>query len=134
MKTLSNLFGYLLNWLYMWCGNYGLAIIIFSIILRILLIPLTIKQQKSMLKTTEMQEKIKIIQKKNKGNQKRINQETMELYKTNKVSPFSGCLSGILQIVIILSVFYLVSRPLTYMKKIDLSVIDNYTNEIKEED
>ena len=57
----------------------------------------------------------------------------MELYKREKISPFSGCLSAIIQIIIILSVFYLVSRPLTYMKKVDQSVIDNYKTEIKEE-
>ena len=43
----------------------------------------------------------------------------MDLYKSEKMSPFSGCFSAILQLVIILSVFWLVSQPLTYMKKID---------------
>ena len=63
MGSISNLFGYLLNWLYELCGNYGLAIIIFSVILRIVLIPITIKQQKSMKKSSEMQEKMKELQK-----------------------------------------------------------------------
>ena len=48
------------------------------------------------------------------------------------MSPFSGCLSSILQLIIILSVFWLVSQPLTYMKKIDSQIIDNYTNEMRE--
>ena len=133
MSAISNLFGYLLNWLYQIFNNYGIAIIVFSVILRIILIPITIKQQKTMKKTAEMQEKMKDIQKKYKNNPEKLNQETIELYKKEKMSPFSGCLTSILQIVIILAVFYLVSKPLTYMKKIDKDVIQGYVTEIKEE-
>ena len=50
------------------------------------------------------------------------------------MNPFSGCLSSILQIIIILSVFWLVSKPLTYMKKVDKDVINGYIEEIKNED
>ena len=57
----------------------------------------------------------------------------MDLYKRENVSPFSGCLSAILQLVIILSVFWLISKPLTYMKKIDSGIIENYKNEIIQE-
>ena len=63
----------------------------------------------------------------------RLNQETIELYKREKMGPFSGCLSGILQIVIILSVFWLVSKPLTYMKKINPEIIEKYAQELKED-
>lgn len=133
-STISNLFGYLLNFLYeLVNNNFGVAIILFSILLRIILLPITIKQQKSMQKTNKIQGKIKELQFKYKNNPEMLNKETMELYKREKISPFSGCLSAIIQIIIILSVFYLVSRPLTYMKKVDQSVIDNYKTEIKEE-
>ena len=57
----------------------------------------------------------------------------MELYKREKMNPMSGCLSSIVQIIIILAVFYLVSRPLTYMKKIDKDIIENYKTEIQTE-
>lgn len=133
-SAISNIFGYLLNFLYeLVNNNFGVAIILFSILLRIILLPITIKQQKSMQKTNKIQGKIKELQFKYKNNPEMLNKETMELYKKEKISPFSGCLSAIIQIVIILSVFYLVSRPLTYMKKVDESVIDNYKTEIKEE-
>ena len=56
----------------------------------------------------------------------------MNLYKREKISPFSGCLSSILQIFIFISVFYLVSRPLTYMKKVDPEVVKNYQQEISQ--
>ena len=132
MGFISELFGYVLNWLYGLVGNYGLAIIIFSVLLRVILIPITIKQQKSMKKSAVLQEKMAEIQKKYKNNPEKLNQETIELYKTEKMSPFSGCLTSIIQLVIILSVFWLVSQPLTYMKRIDPQIIETYTNEMKE--
>ena len=65
-----------------------------------------------------------------KNNPEMLSKEVMAIYKREKVSPFSGCLSGILQFVIFISVFYLVSRPLTYMKKVDPAVISKYEQEI----
>ena len=134
MGAIANLFGYLLNFLYNIFNNYGIAIIIFSIILRVILMPVTISQQKTMKKSAKIQEKMNEIQKKYKNNPEKLNQETIELYKREKMSPFSGCLSSILQIIIILSVFWLVSKPLTYMKKVDTDIINGYIEEIKNED
>lgn len=131
---ISNFFGYILNWLYNVVGqNYGVAIILFTILIRVVLLPITIKQQKSMKKSTELQSKIKEIQFKYKNNQEQMQKEIMDLYKRENISPFSGCLSAILQLIIILSVFWLISKPLTYMKKIDSGIIENYKNEIMQE-
>lgn len=134
MGAIANLFGYLLNFLYDIFSNYGIAIIVFSIVLRIILIPITISQQRTLKKSAKMQEKMKAIQFKYKNDPEKLNRETIELYKSEKMNPLSGCLSSILQLIIIISVFFLVSRPLTYMKKIDSSVIDGYIEEIKQED
>lgn len=133
MGFLSEIFGYILNFFYEITSNYGIAIIIFSILLRLILIPITIKQQTTMKKSAKMQEKMKEIQTKYKNNPEKLNQETIELYKTEKMSPFSGCFSAILQLLIILSVFWLVSQPLTYMKKVDKQVIADYKTKITEE-
>lgn len=133
MGFISELFGYVLNALYNLFTNYGIAIIIFSVLLRIILIPITIKQQKTMKKSNKMQEEMKQIQFKYKNNPEKLNQETMELYKREKFNPFSGCLSAILQLVIILAVFWLVSQPLTYMKKVQNSEIYNeYKTKVEE--
>ncbi len=133
MGAISSLFGYLLNALYNVFNNYGIAIIVFSIILRIILIPITIKQQKSLKKSAELQEEMKEIQRKYKNNPEKLNQETIELYKREKLSPFAGCFSSIIQILIILSVFWLVSQPLTYMKKIDSNIISEYMTKLQED-
>ena len=129
----ANIFGYVLNFIYSFVNNYGLAIILFSILLKIVLIPLSISQQKTMKKSAEMQKKVKEIQHKYEGNQEKINKETMNLYKQEKMNPFSGCFTAIIQIVLLFSMFYLVRNPLTHMKKVDTQVIDGYINEIKEE-
>lgn len=132
---IANVFGYILEWLYNIVGqNYGVALILFTILLRVVLLPITIKQQQSVKKNSKIQGKIKEIQFKYKNNPEQMNKEIMDLYKKENMSPFSGCISAILQIIIILSVFWLVSKPLTYMKKIDSNIIDNYKNEIVEQD
>lgn len=134
MGAIANLFGYLLNFLYNLFNNYGIAIIVFTILLRIILIPITVSQQKSMKKNAKVQEKMKEIQKKYKNNPEKLNQETIELYKREKVSPFSGCLSSIIQIILIISVFWLVSKPLTYMKKVDSNKVNEYIEQVKTEE
>lgn len=133
MGFIAELFGYLLNALYTVFNNYGIAIIVFSIILRAILIPITIKQQKSMKKSAELQAEMKEIQRKYKNNPEKLNQETIDLYKREKMSPFSGCFSSIVQLVVILSVFWLVSQPLTYMKRVDSDLIEQYKQEIQTE-
>ena len=128
---IANIFGYLLNFLYIILNNYGLAIIIFSILVKLLLLPLTIKQQKTMEKTTKMQEEMKSLQFKYKNDPEKLNKEMMDMYKRENMSPFSGCLSSIVQLILILAVFYLVRSPLTYMKKVDINVINDYTNKLE---
>ena len=131
LSFFANLFGYLLNFLYEIIKNYGLAIILFSIIVKIVLLPISINQQKTLKKNTRIQEEIKKIQVKNKNNPEAMQRETMELKKREKLNPFGGCFSAIIQIILLFSVFFLVRSPLTYMKKVDPSVIEEYQAEIE---
>ncbi len=131
MSFLASIFGTILNFIYNIVNNYGFAIILFSILLKIVLLPLSIKQQKTMIKTTKIQEQMKTLQFKYKNNPEKLNQETIRLYKTENMSPFSGCLSAILQLVILLAVFYMVKSPLTFVKNVSEEDINNYKNELK---
>ena len=133
MAFFANIFGYLLNFIYNFIGNYGISIIFFCIIVKALMLPISIKQQKSVKASAKIQKKMKEIQFEYKSDPEKLNQATMELYREEKISPFSGCLSAILQIVLIISVFYLVRSPLTYMKKIDSSLLDKYKQILSEE-
>ena len=129
----ANIFGYLLELLYNLVNNYGLAIILFTVVIKLLLLPLSIKQQRTMKKSAELQEKMKVLQFKYKNNPEKMNQEMMELYKTEKMNPFSGCLTAIIQLLLLLSIFYLVRSPLTFMEKMSADDINKYVEQIKTE-
>lgn len=129
----ANIFGYLLRFLYILVNNYGLAIILFTVIIKLLLLPLSIKQQKTMRKSTELQEKMKVIQFKYKNEPEKMNQEMMNLYKSENMSPFSGCLTAIIQMLLLLSIFYLVRSPLTFMEKVPQDSLNNYIQQLKED-
>ena len=128
----ANLFGYLLQFLYQLVNNYGVAIILFTVIIKLILLPLSIKQQRTLKKSTELQEKMKVIQFKYKSDPEKMNQEMMSLYKSENMSPFSGCLTAIVQLLLLLSIFYLVRSPLTFMEKIPQDNINHYVQQLQE--
>ena len=130
MAFLANLFGYVLNFLYNFVQNYGWAIIIFSILLKLLLLPITVKQQKTMKKSAKIQEEMNSIKVKYKNDPEKLNRETLDLYKREKVNPFGGCFSVIIQMILLLSMFCLVRSPLTFMKHIDETAITSKIEEI----
>lgn len=129
----ASLFGYLLSFLYNLINNYGIAIILFTIVIKLILVPLSINQQKTMKKSAKIQEKMKAIQFKYKNDPEKMNQEIMDLYKNEKMSPFSGCLTAIVQLLLLLSIFYLVKSPITYMEKIPKENINKYITQLQEE-
>ena len=131
-QLLANLFGYILAFLYDLVNNYGLAIILFTVIIKLVLLPLSIKQQRTMKKSSELQEKMKVIQFKYKNDPEKMNQEVMNLYKTENMSPFSGCLTAIIQMLLLLSIFYLVRSPLTFMEKIPTDQLNQYVSQLQE--
>lgn len=129
----ASIFGFVLNFIYGIVNNYGIAIIIFTVVLKLILLPMTLNQQKTMKKTAKLQQKVKEIQDKYSNDPTRMNQEVMELYKKENMSPFSGCLTSILQFVVVLSMFYLVSKPLTYMLNVDQTILNDYTTKLQQE-
>ena len=94
-----------LNFLYDFFGNYGVAIIIITIFVKILFWPLAAKSYKSMKKMQKLQPQIMKIREKYKGDKQRMNQEVMQMYKTYKVNPMGGCLPMIIQIPVFIA-FY----------------------------
>ena len=105
LEWLSEGFAYALKYLYDFTGNFGLAIILITVGMRLVLLPLTIKQTKSMIAMQRLQPQLKEIQKKYKDDREKQGQEMMKLYKENKVSPLGGCLPLILQLPIIFAIF-----------------------------
>ena len=130
----ANIFGYVLKLLYNIVGNYGWAIILFSVIVKVLMLPISIKQQKTLKKNEKIQGELKQLQFKYKNEPEKLNQEMMALYKREGMSPFSGCLSSIVQIILLFSVFLLVRQPLTYMVKMDQDAINKMTQIVSSQD
>ena len=113
-------FGYLLRGSYALTQSYAVAILIFAIVIRLILFPLGIKQQKGMIAQARLRPKEMKIRNKYKGltdreSQEKLNTEIMELYKEEKYSPFSGCLPLLIQLPIILILFYMVTAPISYV-------------------
>jgi YidC/Oxa1 family membrane protein insertase len=98
-------FGATLAFLYSLVPSYGLAIILVTVLVRILLIPLTIRQTRSMHEMQKLQPKLKELQRKYKGNRQKLNEEMMKLYKEHQVNPLGGCLPLVLQIPVFIALF-----------------------------
>ncbi len=96
---------YILKFLYKITGNYGVAIILLTILMSIVLFPLTMKSHKSMRAMQELQPQISALKNKYKDNAQKINKETMALYKKNKVNPLGGCLPMMLQMPVFFALF-----------------------------
>ncbi len=96
---------YVLNWLYSIFGNYGVAIIILTLMIRLIFYPLSFKSYKSMKEMAKLQPKLKELQAKYKGKPEQLNKATMELYKKHKVNPFGGCLPILIQIPVFFALY-----------------------------
>lgn len=135
INFLATNLGYILYIIYTVTKNYGISIVIFTIILKLLLLPLEIKQRITNQKVMKVSEKQRVLSEKYKKDQAKYNSEILKLYQKENLSifaPFLGMLLTILQIFIILSVFYMVSKPLTHIKRMPQNEIDTYIAKTEE--
>ncbi|MDP4091930.1 MAG: YidC/Oxa1 family membrane protein insertase [Bacillota bacterium] len=117
--------GQILNFIYNTISfhNYGLAIIFFTLLIRLILLPLTIKQYHSIAKTQKLQPQIKEIQQRYKNDKEKLNMEMMKLYKENNANPAGGCLPMLIQMPILIALYWVISSPLKYMLSISKDII-----------
>lgn len=108
-----------LGWILRMCsvltGNYGVALIIFTVLIKAVLMPLTVKQQRSMLKTQKIQPLLMELQQKYGNDKEKLNQETMKLYQKYQINPMSGCLPMLIQLPIIMMLYWVVKKPVIYI-------------------
>lgn len=107
--------GYILGFIYSFVDNYGWALVIFTILVKIILLPLTLKQQKATIKMQQVQPKLKELQEKYAADKQKMSEETMKLYKEYGVSPMSGCLPLLIQLPILFGLYGVIYQPITYM-------------------
>ena len=108
-------FGYLLEWLYQFTSNYGLALILFSLVVKVVLLPLSIKSKKSMLKMSRLAPLAKALEAKYGDDKQKYQQELMAIYKQEGVSTTGGCLWSFIPLLILFPLYYVIREPLTYM-------------------
>ena len=108
--------GWVLEFIYGLVGNYGIAIIIFTLLVKLLLFPLYSKQVKSTARMSQLSPKMKAIQQKYANDKQMLNVKMSEFYKEEKFNPAAGCLPLIIQMPIIFGVFALLRQPLLYME------------------
>lgn len=105
MSLLYGIFEKILVAIYGMTGSFGLSIILLTILIKIVLLPFTLKQDKSMKEMKKLQPKIDELKKKYEGDPQTLNQKTMELYKEHKVNPAGGCLPLLIQLPILWALF-----------------------------
>ncbi len=120
--------GFLIRMIYDIVQNYGLSIIFFTIIIKLILMPLTIHSQKAMRKQQKLQPYLMELQEKYANDKERLQQATMKLYKDNNVSMTGGCLPMLIQFPILIGLYRVIQKPLTYLLNIDFSLEENISH------
>ena len=123
--------GYIIEMIYKLVQNYGLSIIIFTVIIKIILLPLNVKSQKAMKKQQKIQPILAELQKKYANDQQKLQTEMMKLYKDNGVSMTGGCLPMLIQFPILIGLYNVIRSPLRYLLHININdpaVVDKINN------
>lgn len=126
-------FAFVIKWVYSWSNSYFVAILLFAILIKIVLFPFSIKQQKNSQKQAALRPKENLIRKKYAGRndrptQMKMNQEIQDLYQKENFSPLGGCLPMLLSMLVLLAVYAIVRSPLTYMANLPAIEKDDAPN------
>ena len=108
-------FGYLLDWLYTFTNNYGLALILFSLIVKLVLLPMSVKSKKSMLKMSRLSPQVKALEAKYGDDKQKYQLAVQQMYKEEGVSMGGCCLWSFIPLLILLPLYYVIREPITYM-------------------
>jgi YidC/Oxa1 family membrane protein insertase len=128
MSGIYQVLGYPFGWvmwaLYAIVRNYGVALLIFTVLIKAALFPLSLKQQKSSAKMMTLQPQINDLQNRYKNDKEKLNEEMMKLYQKEKYNPMSGCLPLLIQMPILFALIDVIYRPLYHILRLPQEVID----------
>ena len=117
-------FGWLLLTLYNLVGNYGVAVFLFALVVKLILLPFQMKSKKSMMRMSALQPQVQELQKRHEGNPRKLQEETSKLYKEEHVNPMSGCLWSLIPFPILLALYRAIRFPLTTMMGVAQDVVE----------
>jgi YidC/Oxa1 family membrane protein insertase len=115
MEFIAKPFGWLMLRLFELFGNYGVAVIMFALIVKIILLPFQAKSKRSMMQQSRLQPRLKELEKKHGANKAKYQEEVAKMYREEKINPMSGCIWSLIPLPILLALFQAISRPLTIM-------------------
>ena len=117
-------FAALLRLFYNLTGSYGVAIILFTLVIKLILLPFQMKSKKSMIRMSRMNGKIQEIQKKYANNQVKMQEEIQKFYAEEGVSPMSGCLWSFIPLPILLALYSIIRQPITHFMMLSEDVVE----------
>ena len=115
-------FGYLMSFIYKFCGNYAVSIIIFTIVTKLLLFPVNYKTQKNAARMQLLSGKLEKLKKSYGSNQQRLQEEQQKLYQQEGINPMASCLPTFIQMFLLFGVIDVVYKPITHILHISKSV------------
>ena len=127
-------FGWLLSQLYQLTGSYGLAMTLFAVTVYMVLLPVTAKSKKSMMKMSRLAPRMQVIQKKYAGDDMKMNQAMQELYREEGVSMYGGCLWSLVPLLILIPLFTVIREPIVYILGESSEVAAEIVRIVKEAD
>lgn len=122
-KIFSTPFGYVMRYIYQFVGDYALAIFLFALLVKVLMMPLNMKSKRAMMAVQRLNPKIQQIQKTYGRDQRRMNEELQKLYEKEGVSPMSGCGTQLIILPIMIGLYGVVIQPLTYFMQLTAAQI-----------
>ena len=124
LTTIAKPFGMLLLWLYGLVNNYGVAIFLFALIVKLILLPFQMKSKKSMMRMTALTPQVDELKKRHEGNPRKLQEETAKLYKEEHVNPMSGCLWSLIPFPILIALYQAIRQPLTVMMRVPKELLE----------
>ena len=116
--------GYVMRWIYQLIPNYVATILVFTLVVRVLVFPLSIKNQKGQADRARLAPRLERIQKKYANDRQKMQQKQQQLYEKEGVSMTGGCLPMLVQMLVLFSVIAVIYKPLTYIRRVDATAID----------
>ena len=124
-------FAWLLRVFYNLTGSYGVAIILFTLAIKVILLPFQIKSKKSMIRMNRLSGKVQEIQKKYANNQAKMNEEMQKLYTEEGINPMSGCLWSFLPLPILIALYSIIRQPITRFMMLKQDVLEGLLTSVK---
>ena len=127
-------FGYIMDFLYQITNSYGLSLILFAVLVQLVMLPISAKSKKSMMKMSRIQPRVQALQKKYANDQQKQSEAIQKLYKEEGVSMGGGCLWSLVPLFIMLPLYQVIRQPMVYMFHESLEVVESVIKVIKTAD